>query len=190
MLGSKDLGTNVFRTLMCNVGKPWSKQVLVLFRLAQSERALYVKLESSGCRSISDFQPGSIDRGLDSIDRFSGIIFFFFGRFFQLSSSLLKHRVLCFALSIKGKPEPRFWGCFICCMCESLVRSERWLPSHMLRIIKKEISLRAWWSFSCCNKSLKIHKQEFLYLLENPRKKKFVVLELSRGRVSKFSTGG
>ena len=24
-------------------------------------------------------------------------------------------------------------------MCESLVRSERWLPSHMLRIIKKEI---------------------------------------------------
>ena len=36
MLGSKDLGTNVFRTLMCNVGKPWSKQVLVLFRLAQS----------------------------------------------------------------------------------------------------------------------------------------------------------
>ena len=31
MLGSKDLGSNVFRTLMCNVGKPWSKQVLVLF---------------------------------------------------------------------------------------------------------------------------------------------------------------
>ena len=29
------------------------------------------------------------------------------------------------------------------CVCESLVRSERWLPSHMLRIIKKEISLRA-----------------------------------------------
>ena len=27
LLGSKDLGTNVFRTLMCNVGKPWSKQV-------------------------------------------------------------------------------------------------------------------------------------------------------------------
>ena len=36
MLSSKDLGTNVFRTLMCNVGKPWPKQVLVLFRLAQS----------------------------------------------------------------------------------------------------------------------------------------------------------
>ena len=36
LLGSKDLGTNVFKTLMCNVGKPCSKQVLVLFRLAQS----------------------------------------------------------------------------------------------------------------------------------------------------------
>ena len=30
LLGSKDLWTNVFRTLMCNVGKPWSKQVLSL----------------------------------------------------------------------------------------------------------------------------------------------------------------
>ena len=31
LLGSKDLGSNVFRTLMCNVGKPCSKQVFVLF---------------------------------------------------------------------------------------------------------------------------------------------------------------
>ena len=28
VLGFKDLGTNVFRTLMCIVGKPWSKQVV------------------------------------------------------------------------------------------------------------------------------------------------------------------
>ena len=26
LLGSKDLGSYVFRTLMCIVGKPWSKQ--------------------------------------------------------------------------------------------------------------------------------------------------------------------
>ena len=32
--------------------------------------------------------------------------------------------------------------CFICCVCESLMRSERWLPSHMLRIIKKENSIQ------------------------------------------------
>ena len=36
LLGSKDLGTNIFRTLICNVGKPWSKHLLVLFRLDQS----------------------------------------------------------------------------------------------------------------------------------------------------------
>ena len=40
--------------------------------------------------------------------------------------------------------------------------------------------------FNFCIKSLKIHKRECLYLLENPRKKEFVVLELARGRVSKF----
>ena len=39
-------------------------------------------------------------------------------------------------------------------------------------------------------KSLKIHKREYLYLLENSRKKKFVVSELARSHVSKFSTGG
>ena len=38
-------------------------------------------------------------------------------------------------------------------------------------------------------KSLKINKRECLYLLENSRKKESVVSELSRGRVSKFSTG-
>ena len=40
--------------------------------------------------------------------------------------------------------------------------------------------------FSCCTKELKDTKQESLYLLENPRKKEFVVSELVRGRVSKF----
>ena len=28
LLGSKNLGTNVFKTLICIVGKPWSKQVV------------------------------------------------------------------------------------------------------------------------------------------------------------------
>ena len=41
--------------------------------------ALYVKLESSGCRSISDLRPGSIDRIL-------GKIFFL-----QISNSTLTH---------------------------------------------------------------------------------------------------
>ena len=35
-------------------------------------------------------------------------------------------------------------------------------------------------------KNLKKHKRVCLYLLENPRKKEFVVSELARGCVSKF----
>ena len=73
-------------------------------------------------------------------------------------------------------------------MCESLVRSERLFPSHMLRIIKKQISLRVDDHSVATLKSLKIRKRECLYLLENPRKKESVILELSRGRGSKFST--
>ena len=54
--------------------------------------ALYVKLESSGCRSISDFWPGSIDR-------ISGRMCFFAE--FQLGPSSLKtFRVYVFAPGI------------------------------------------------------------------------------------------
>ena len=69
---------------------------------------------------------------------------------------------------------------------ESLVRSLRSFLSHKFRIIKEEISSRTSWSFSCCNKRLKIHKRVCLYLLENPRKKESVVSKLARGRVNKF----
>ena len=47
---------------------------------------LYVKLESSGCRSISDFWPGSIDWRTGSIDRISGRMFLL-----QNSNSALAH---------------------------------------------------------------------------------------------------
>ena len=60
----------------------------------------------------------------------------------------------------------------------------------MLRIIKKEISLRAWWSFSCRTKELKDTQAGVLVLAGNPRKKESVVSEFARGRVSKFSTWG
>ena len=60
MLGSKDLGPNVFRTLMYYVGNYDQNKCLSYFRLTQSV-CVNVKLESSGCRSIGDFRPGSID---------------------------------------------------------------------------------------------------------------------------------
>ena len=54
----------------------------------------------------------------------------------------------------------------ICCVCESLVRSKRWLPSHILRIIKKENSIQELDDHSVVAiKSLKIYKQKCLCLL-------------------------
>ena len=65
------------------------------------------------------------------------------------------------------------------------------MPSHILGIINKENSIQELDDHSVAAlKSLKIHKRECLYLLENPRKKEFVVSELVCGHVSKFSTGG
>ena len=54
-----------------------------------------VKLESSGCRSISDLWPGSINRRTDSIDQISGRMLI--SADFQLSPSSFKtFRVLYF----------------------------------------------------------------------------------------------
>ena len=58
----------------------------------------------------------------------------------------------------------------------------------MLRIIKKEISLRVCYYSVATLKSLKIHKRKCLYLPENPRKKESVVSELAHGRFNMFST--
>ena len=80
---------------------------LVLFRLTQS-CAFYVKLESSCCRIKCAFRPGSIDRSLDWIDRISGIMFFL--QIFPTRPWPIKTcRVLCFALSIKGKTLATFF---------------------------------------------------------------------------------
>ena len=66
-----------------------------------------------------------------------------------------------------------------------------WLPSYILRVSKIQDYVKNLVIVSVAAlKSLKKHKQVCLYLLENPRKKEFVVSELARGCVSKFSTGG
>ena len=106
---------------------------------------------------------------------------------FQLSPSLFKtFWVLYFCPRYIRQTLATFYCCSYYCLCKSLVRSVRSFPLHKLRIIKKEICSRTWWSFSCCHKNLKKHKRVCLYLLENPRKKESVVSELTRGYVSKF----
>ena len=66
------------------------------------------------------------------------------------------------------------------------MRSVRSFPLHKLRVIKRSFVQELDDHSVATLKSLKKHKRVCLYLLENPRKKEFMVLELSRGRGSKF----
>ena len=66
------------------------------------------------------------------------------------------------------------------------MRSVRSFPLHKLRIIKRRFIQKLDDHLVVALKNLKKHKRVCLYLLENPRKKEFVVSEFARGRVSKF----
>ena len=66
------------------------------------------------------------------------------------------------------------------------MRSVRSFPLHKLRVIKRRFVQELDNHSVAALKRLSKHKQVCLYLLENPRKKEFVVSELARGYVSKF----
>ena len=57
---------------------------------------------------------------------------------------------------------------------------------HKFRIIKRRFIQELNDHSVAALKNLKKHKRVCLYLLENPRKKESMVLELARDRVSKF----
>ena len=66
------------------------------------------------------------------------------------------------------------------------MRSVRSFSLHKLRVIKRSFVQELDDHSVAALKSLKKHKRVCLYLVENPRKKEFVVLKLARGRASKF----
>ena len=66
------------------------------------------------------------------------------------------------------------------------MRSVRSFPLHKFRIIKRRFVQELDDHSIVALKNLKKHKRVCLYLLENPRKKEFVVSELACGRVNKF----
>ena len=66
------------------------------------------------------------------------------------------------------------------------MRFVRSFPLHKLRIIKRRFIQELDDYLVAALKNLKKHKQMCLYLLENPRKKEFVVSEFACGHVSKF----
>ena len=66
------------------------------------------------------------------------------------------------------------------------MRFVRSFSLHKFRIIKRRFVQELDDHSIAVLKNLKKHKRVCLYLLENPRKKEFVVLELVHGCVSKF----
>ena len=126
--------------------------------------AFYVKLESSSCRIYCVNLPSLIDQELDSIDRKSCRLFFC--RISNLTQVHMTCRVLCFALSIKGKNLAMFFSCFLCCVYESLVRSRGVCLHIYLGLSISRLMSRAWWSLQLLHKKLKEkHKWEYLWLL-------------------------
>ena len=59
-------------------------------------------------------------------------------------------------------------------------------PLHKFRVIKRRFVQELDDYLVATLKNLKKHKRVCLYLLENPRKKESVVLEIAHGHVSKF----
>ena len=89
----------------------------------------------------------------------------FFVEFSNSAQARLTCKVLCFALSIKGKTLATFLCCCLCCVYESFVRSRGVCLHTYLGFPISRLMSRAWWSFSCYIKSLKKHKWEYLWLL-------------------------
>ena len=117
------------------------QKVLVLFRLAQSMWS-YEKLESSSYRIYYVNLPGSIDRELDSIDR--KLCRLFFLQNFQLSSSPFDVQGFMFCPRYKRENPSQVLGCFLCCVCESFVRSRGGCLRTYLRFPSLKIMSKTW----------------------------------------------
>ena len=139
-LGSKDLGFKCFRTSTCNVGKSCSK-LRVQIQTAQS--MFIVKLELSNCRKLlfTFCKARLIENQTRSIEARAD---FFSVDFSNSAQAHMTCRVLCFALSIKGKTLTTFYCCCLYCVYESLVRSKCVSHHTYLVLSRSRLMSRAW----------------------------------------------
>ena len=96
---------------------------------------------------------------------------FFSVEFSNSVQARLSCRVLCFALSIKRKTLATFYGCCLCYVCESLVRSRGVCLHIYLELSRIKIMSRTWWSVWLLHKEFKDTQVGVLVLAANPRKK-------------------
>ena len=72
-------------------------------------------------------------------------------------------RVLCFALSIKGKSLAMFYSCCLCYVYESLMRSRGVCLHRYLELSRSRLILKAWLSFQLLHKELKENTSDSTY---------------------------
>ena len=97
-------------------------------------------------------------------------------------------RVLCFTLSIKEKTLAMFYSGCLYCVYESLVRSRGVCLHIYLGLSRIKIHVESLIIVSIVHKELKETQVGVLMVVVNPKKKKSVDSELSRGRGNKFPT--
>ena len=149
------------RTSISNVGKPWSKCFSLVLDLLKV--CLYVKLESS---VLQDLLCKS-----DWLDRSKIVQIVFLQNFPTQPKHGLSCRVLCFALSIKGKTLATFRGSSLCYVCESFVKSRGGCLHIHLGFTISRLMSKAWWSIQLQILELKDIQAVVLVLAGNPRKK-------------------
>ena len=79
----------------------------------------------------------------------------FSAKFSNLAQARLTCRVLCFALSIKEKTLITFYGCCLCCVYKSLVRSRGVCLHTYLGFPISRLMSRVWWSLQLLHKEFK-----------------------------------
>ena len=123
-------------------------------------------LESSNCRKLlfNFCKALSIENLTRSIKTRAD---FYFCRIFNSAQAHMTCRVLCFALSIKGKTLATFYSCCLCFVCESLVKFRGVCLHTYLGLSRSRLMSRTWRSFQLLHKELKEkHKWGYLWIQE------------------------
>ena len=124
-----------------------------------------VKLESSVLQDLL-CKSAKLDQLKIRLDQLKLVQIVFFCRISNSAQARMTCKVLCFALSIKGKTLATFYGCCLCYVYESLVKSRGVCFHTYLGLSRIKIHVKSLMILQLLHKELKEkHKWEYLWLL-------------------------
>ena len=104
---------------------------------------LFVKLELSVLQDLL-CKSTRLDRSKIRLDQSKLVQIFFSTKFSNSAQARITCKVLCFTLNIKGKTLAMFYGCCLCCVYESLVKSRGICLHTYLELSRSRLMSRAW----------------------------------------------